>query len=126
VVREGRLNSREGPPSPPADEPLQRWRERLQAEPPGSPLAALLQELIERSVAGEAAERLDAELDCRLFEAVGPELAGKVLAVVQEELGPYRTRLAPKMLETTRRAACAARLRRLLALPRLVLSGLSS
>jgi hypothetical protein len=126
VVREGRLIPRDGPPAPPADEPLRLWRERLQAEPPDSALAALLEELIERSRAGEVAELLDAELDRRLFEAVGRELASRVLAVVQEELGPYRTRWAPELLESTRRAACAARLRRLLALPRLVLSGPSS
>jgi hypothetical protein len=102
-----------------ADEPLDRWRSRLEAAEAGSPLRRLLGELLDRRSRGATAAELDSELDRRLLEAVPPELAKAVEAELADELAPYRDRLSPERLRATQERARGERLRRRLDLPRL-------
>ena len=99
--------------------PATSWRQRLEAEPAGSPLGGLLGELLAHLESGTDERALDEELDRRLVESVSPTLRNEVLQEVDRDLEPFRSRMAAEHWEVTRRRACVDRLRRRLDLPRL-------
>ena len=94
----------------------QRWREVAQARP-GSALGAVLDGLLARLEAGEAADKIDDELDRALAAAVQPEWVASITALVEQELLPFAERMTPTTLAETTSAAVVLRLRRELGLP---------
>jgi hypothetical protein len=123
VILDGRRARRcEVGPSPEADDPLVQWRHRRAREADGSPLAALLDELIVRIERGEERHDLDEELDGCLVEVVDRALLETVQREVDADLEPFRERIAADRLNATRRRACVVRLRRALDLPRLAIA----
>ena len=104
--------------SMPAD-PRAAWSSRILEEPPDSPLARTLTDLLARLDRGDDPDVLDGELDRRLPEIVPAELVDRVLAVLERELSEYRSRMSSDRLQATRRRACEKRLRHALNLPRL-------
>ncbi len=119
VVQEGRpvVAAPASTPEGRAGGALSRWRERAALEPSGSPLAKLLQELIERQAAGTAAGELDRELGERLPDAVPQELLGSTRQAVERQLAGFRERMDDDVYLATLRRAVVARLRRALELP---------
>ena len=106
-------------PAERSEPPDRAWRRRLQAEPTESPLGRLLSDLISRLERGEAATRLDDELDRQLLEAAPYDLVDDVAKELETELAAYRDRISTERLDATRRTASIARLRGRLGLPRL-------
>ncbi len=123
VVREAR---RPEPKVPQATSPRQRWIERVAAEPDGSPLGELLEELLARAAAGEDPVKLDLELDTRLPGAVPESLGGAVGEEIIEEVEPFRARMGEAQFASTIERATVQRLRTRLNLPRLAGSGSAS
>ena len=123
VVLEGRRTEPElrGTPQEAAGDG--RWRHRIEIEPEGSPLARLLEELLEQRADGAPARVVDEELDRRLAEVLDGTLADRVRQEVERELTPYRARMPTSRLDSTRRRATVERARRLLDLPRLADGG---
>ena len=101
------------------DDPRIAWNRRILAQPPDSPLARTLTDLLARLDRGDDPDVLDRELDRRLPEIVPAELVNRVLAVLERELSEYRSRMSTDRLQSTRRRACQKRLRHALNLPRL-------
>ncbi len=106
----------------PAD-PRAAWSSRILEEPPDSPLARTLSDLLARLDRGDDPDVLDGELNRRLPEIAPAELVDRVLATVEGELSEFRTRMSADRLQATRRLACEKRLRRALYLPRLARPG---
>lgn len=102
-----------------AVDPRAAWSSRILQEPPDSPLARTLADLLARLDRGDDPDVLDRELDQRLAEIVPAELVNRVLAVLERELSEYRSRMPTDRLQATRRRACRKRLRHALNLPRL-------
>jgi len=120
AIVDGRRADPEAPAEPPSPcDPERLWGQRAEAEPQDSPLGRLLRELAARRAAGEEAGAVDRELDRLLPGAVDPALRERAEREIAEELEPYRERMSPDRLESTRRRACSKRLRRWLDLPRL-------
>ncbi len=119
VILQGRIAQRPAElGSIPAD-PRAAWGSRILEEPPGSPLARTLTDLLARLDRGDDPDVLDGELDRRLPEIVPAELVDRVLAGLERELSEYRSRMSTDRLQATRRRACEKRLRHALNLPRL-------
>jgi len=95
------------------------WRERLDAEPAGSPLRGLLAALLDALDSGEPAREIDARLDREVASAAPEALRREVEEEVAHELETYRGRMRRDTLATTRRCAVVHRLRVRLGLPRL-------
>ncbi len=104
--------------SVPAD-PRAAWSSRILEEPPDSPLARTLTDLLERLDRGDDPDVLDRQLDRRLQEIAPAELVDRVLAALERELSEYRSRMPADRLRATRKRACEKRLRHALKLPRL-------
>lgn len=120
VVVEGRLG--EGGPERPAgagaEKGIEAWRRRLDLEPAGTPLRALLEELV-ADYDGKSGADLDQRLDAAIVEAAPETERGEVEAGLDRDLAPYRERMAREVYLDTRRRALALRLRERLGLPAL-------
>jgi hypothetical protein len=128
VILEGRLSDPVEDDSPGGvgasdGPPIERWRACMEREAEGSALRRLLGELIEAHHRDAPLHALEARLDAELSGAAPAELRRRVEEEVAEQLNPYRNRMKPEVLESTRRRAVAARLRDRLGLPELTPAG---
>jgi len=119
VILQGRIARHPAELGSIPDDPRAAWSSRILEEPPESPLARTLTELLARQDRGEDPDVLDGELDRRLPEIVPAELVERVLGALERELSEYRSRISTDRLQVTRRRACEKRLRHALKLPRL-------
>ena len=119
IVDGRRAASESGAEPQSTSDPEQLWGQRAEAEPRDSPLGRLLRELVARRAKGEEAAAVDRELDRLLPETVARSLRERAEEEISKELEPYRERMTPQRLESTRRRARSERLRRWLDLPRL-------
>jgi hypothetical protein len=121
TVLRGRLSA-SGPGAaggPTAAAVLAAWRERRQAEPAGSLLGRLLDEVLARSERSHDPEQLDRTLDGALLELAGSAQIARIAADVERNLADYRGRMTAATYATTRDRALRERLRRAFGLPRL-------
>ena len=119
VILQGRIPPHSAEADPTAHDPRAAWDRRLGQEPPDSPLARTLTDLLAPLDDGDAPELLEEELDRRLPEVAPAELVDRVLAELERELSEYRSRIPAERLRATRALACSRRLRQALDLPRL-------
>jgi hypothetical protein len=121
VVLQGRIapHADEVYPSNDMASALTHWQTRLSAEPDGSALHGLLDELLGRLASGDSPRVLDRILDERLNKAVPARILEEIERAVAEELSEFRGKMPPAALGRTRAHAIMDRLRSELDLPRL-------
>jgi hypothetical protein len=95
------------------------WEEASRALPGTSPLALLLQRLLDGVRSGGDAVAADRELDACLLEAAPREIVERVEADTSRALAPFLARMDPEVLDRTRSIGVVDRLRRALGLPRI-------
>jgi hypothetical protein len=96
-----------------------RWKDRQSAEAIGSPLHALLTELLDRLARGDSVLDLDQLLEERLAEAAPGPILLEIEQEVEVELAEFRGKMPPPALERTKAQAILNRLRSELDLPKL-------
>jgi hypothetical protein len=117
VVLDGRRASTAPVPDPPAVDPADAWRARIDAEGRSTALGRLLSELLEAYEAGATPQTIDLRLNERLETSVCDELRVATCRQIDAELLPFIERMDRATLDRTRRAAVVDRLRRALDLP---------
>ena len=119
VILDGRVSQEVREVSGASREPPEAWRRRLEQEPSGSPLQALLAVLLADLEAGTDAERVDEALESSLHESVPPALREAAEAEARSWLESHRSSMSPEEFENAVQRAAVVRLRRRLQLPRL-------
>jgi hypothetical protein len=95
------------------------WRERMNMEPEGSALRALLRELIDAFERGEKACDVDQALDAELPRVVPAESLKSVEREAMQELAPYKDRMKTAAYGNTLRRMVLLRIRQELGLNKL-------
>jgi len=119
VILDGRASPAAGEAPQEAREPREAWRRRLDEEPAGSQLSALLARLLVDLDAGAEAQRVDEALERGLRESAPPSLRETAESEARNWLEAHRSRLSEQEFEQAVQRAATVRLRRRLRLPRL-------
>jgi hypothetical protein len=122
VVAAGRTAQAVAPAAPARGGGGHPWTDALDRASEGTPLHALISELLNRKAAGDDAASLDAELDRSLENAAPQDLCDATRRDVTSELATFRERMNGEEFQTMLRRALVDRLRRTLSLPRLALT----
>jgi hypothetical protein len=122
VVAAGRTAQTVAPAAPARGGDAHPWGEALERSSEGTPLHALISDLLNRAAAGDDAASLDAELDRSLENAAPQDLCDATRRDVTLELATFRERMNGEEFQTMLRRALVDRLRASLSLPRLALT----